>query len=173
MAKTYDNNSENISELPEIIEQNEIINNLMKKNKKLKNEISLNYELVKTAELKILHLKERKRKDNFDYQPLINGKINGIIIETISVHECQCLNNDQKCTGVHNIHIYSTTSKERINFNNGRKFSMGELVNLGYINKLEITVDEDWLSDLLNNCKLAKRYRDKVAVYCLGDCSWL
>lgn len=169
MAKINNDNLKNISELPEIIEQNEIINDLMKKILKSKKDIALNYELVKIAEQKILHFKKQKRKENFDYQPLINGKINEILIKTISVHGCQYLDNNQKCTGTHNIHIYGTTSKKRINFNNERKFSMNELVNLNYINKLEITVNEDCLSELLNNCELAKHYRNKIAVYCFCD----
>lgn len=173
MAKTYNDNLENISELSEIIEQNNIIHDLMIKNQIMQLNMLENYELIKIAELRINYLKKQKMEDKFDYQPLINGKINGIFIKTISVHGCQCLSNNQKCTGAHNIHIYGIYSKERLNFNNERKFSINELVKLNYINKLEITVDEDWLNDLLNDCKLADCYRDKVVVYCLGELNWL
>ena len=75
---------------------------------------------------------------DYDYQVLIDGKINGVQIESISVSGCQCLSG-KKCDNMHEICIYDTTGK-MVNFWNGkRKFSIDELEKLNYIDKLRIT----------------------------------
>lgn len=159
----------NNSELVEITYLNKKIDELVKENERLAKQISFNNDLITKAKADILILENRKNIEIFDYLPLINGKINGIAIKSISIHGCQCLEN-KKCDNMHAIHIYGTNSKERINFNNEKRFTLEELIELNYVDKLEITVDDDWSYQLKNNCELAKCYPTKVVVYTYGYC---
>ena len=152
------------STLPEITHLNERINELAEENERLIRKISTNDELIRRAKANVFLMEERKNNEIFDYQPLINGKINGIQIKSIKIHGCQCLEN-KKCDAMHNICIYDMTSNERINFNNEKNFSIDELEKLNYMDKLEITADDDWKYDLMNGCRFAKSYPNKVGAY--------
>ena len=140
---------------------------MTKENETLLKQLESNTEGIQSIKAKILLIEERKNKEIFDYQRLIDDKINGVEIKSISVHGCQCLRNI-KCDNMHNIHIYDTLSEERINFNNEKKFTIEELEKLNYTDKLKITVSDGSDYKLRNGCALAKYYPKKVVVYCYG-----
>ena len=103
-------------------------------------------------------MSEKHNSFDYDYQPLVDGKINGAQIKSISVRGCKCLNGE-KCDGFHEIRIIDTTDDRLLNFwSKNRNFSIEELEKMNYIDKLVITVDEDQSDNLTNNCELAKRY---------------
>ena len=94
-----------------------------------------------------------EKRDNFDYdyQPLIDGKINGVEIKSITVRECEC-STGKKCDGMHKIRI-NNIKDNMLNFwSEQRKFSIDELEKLNYIDKLRIPVDEDRDENVRNNC---------------------
>lgn len=104
-------------------------------------------------------------KFDYQYQPLIDGKINGVQIKSISVSECKCLKGE-KCDGLHKIKINDIKDNRMINYwNRDREFSIDELEKLNYVDKLRITVDEDWTDNLMNGCELAKRYWTKIVIH--------
>lgn len=47
-------------------------------------------------------------------------------------------------------------------------FTMRELEELDYIDKLEITVDDAWQFCLVKNCWLARNYPDKIVIIGAG-----
>ena len=142
-------------EIFEIIHLKKRIDDMIKETETLRKEIE-------KTEARIITLEQRKNMEIFNYQPLIDGKINGIQIESITVHGCDCL---EVCDGQHNIYIYDKENDARINFNNGKRFSIRELEKLNYIEKLNITVDAHYKCKLKNVCKLLMRYPEKLVVY--------
>src|SRR5690242_15629294 len=123
---------ESISEITEITQCQETIDQLLKENIELATKMANNIRTIRELRHKLMLLQARKRNEPFEYHALMEG--NGQLIDSITVHGCQCLGKESiPCDGAHNIHVYLTNTKERINFNNERKFSMEELETLGYI----------------------------------------
>jgi hypothetical protein len=158
--------SENQSGFIEISSLKERIDQLIRENINTSKHIPDNTEFIQKITEKNSLLEKQKKESDFDYNPLIDGQINGIPIHSICVHECFCMRfNKVPCSGKHCIAIYSTEYGNRLNFNDEKSFSLEELEKLNYIQKLKITIDEDHESELMRKCSLAKLYPDKVYAY--------
>lgn len=152
------------TEITEILEKKVHIDSLIDDNQSMLQRIAFNEAEIQKMIEEICCLEKEKYQDTFTYSPLLDGKIDGTQINSITVHGCKCLTKNGQCDAKHNISIYGVNSRKRLNFNNERMFTMKELVELNYIDKLEITVDDAWQSCLVKNCWLARNYPDKIVV---------
>lgn len=96
----------------------------------------------------------------FDYAPIIDGKLNGIAIDSIDIHHCQSCNVGclpTKCD-THIINISSAGSTYYLQngyTNSNRLFSYDELCDLGYLDYIRFVVSHPSL--ILEKCDLAKK----------------
>lgn len=138
----------------------------------LKKRITWNESKIDEYRNKIIDLEKRANNDTFKYDPLLDGKINDMSIDKIIIYGYDCTKCKDKCDGLHNIHIFGNNLKERLNFNNTRKFSVEELKELNYIDKLTVNIDDDDDYQFKKKCNLAKLYPNKIIrMYTYGDCN--
>lgn len=154
-------------QIPEIQNALETIKDYEKEIEIANKRIEFYKNQIEKQKQRIVMLEIKKQQDDFEYNNLINGKINGISIQEIRIYGCPCLETKNvKCDGKHAIHIFDTDAnsreRKRINFNNERLFSIEELQSLMYIEKIQQSVNEDFADELRNNCQFAKLYSNKI-----------
>ena len=165
MSNTYKSNKRDYKQQIENLKNKNI--DLYEEILKNNEEIFKNYEKIDRDNNNIID----KGNKIFEYNPLINGKINDIEIESVAVHGCKCLTLEKRisCDGKHKIYIYTkskskSTKRKLLNKHSEQMFTIEELIKLNYIEKLKITVDDDWTSELKKGCLLAQQYPEKIHV---------
>ena len=134
---------------------------LEKDNISMEQRIACNKQQILEMSDSIAQLIKVYKQNEFNYSAVIDGKIDGIVIKSITVDGCPNIT----CNGLHPISIFCENKSKRINIDNSRHFSITELQELGYDAILRIRVDSDWYDELMRDCALAKKFPKKIDRY--------
>lgn len=155
------------NDIGEINKLNDYLQKIINLNDQLEKQIVFNKNKIVETKNLITKLTKLQNDDTFRYVPLTDGKIGDVEISRIVIYACDSVGQIEcKCDGLHQIHIFGNNNK-RINFNNTKKFSVQELIDLAYFDKIYQSVDDGTCKTrLFERCVFAKCFPHKVHAYC-------